>query len=95
MEGLEWLKERNLTPERLEKVHALQSIAQDLSVSLPQLAIGWCLKNIHVSTVILGASRVEQLEETLKSLEVVPQLNEHVMNNIETILDNKPVQPDY
>lgn len=95
MEGLEWLKERNLTPERLDKVHALHALANELGLSLTRLAIAWCLKNPHVSTVILGASREEQLRENLQSLEALPQLDSTVMERIEAILQNKPVLPDY
>jgi len=60
---------------------------------MPKLAIAWCLKNPHVSTVILGASRVEHLQETLNSLEVVPLLTPDVEERIENILGNKPELP--
>lgn len=95
MEGLEWLKERNLTAERLEKVRALQHLASEIGVNLPQLAIAWCAKNTNVTTVILGASRPEQLEETLKSLDVLSSLTPAIMERIDAIAGNKPVLPDY
>ena len=57
---------------------------------LPCLALAWCLKNPRVSTVIMGASRVEQLTDNLHALEVVPKLTAEVMARIEQILNNKP-----
>ena len=59
------------------------------------MAIAWCVKNKHVSTAILGASKVEQLKETLGSLEALPLLTPEVMEKIEIIVQNKPVQPLY
>jgi len=93
IEGLEWLKDRSLTPERLEKVRKISKIAAELNTSTPKLAIAWCLKNPNVSSVILGASKVKQLEETLSSLDVVPLLTDEVMAEIESVLDNKPEAP--
>ena len=93
MQGLEWLKERALTPERLEKARQLNELALSLGSSLPKLAIAWCLKNPNVSTVILGASKLHHLEETLSSLDVLPLLTSEVQEQIETILDNKPAAP--
>ena len=65
-------------------------MAADLGTNLPRLALAWCLKNPHVSTVITGASRVSQLTDNLQALEVVPKLTEEVIGRIETILDNQP-----
>ena len=69
-------------------------IAGDLGCSMAQLALAWCLKNPHVSTVITGASRAEQVVENMKALEVAPRLNEEIMQQIEEILDNKPKQEE-
>lgn len=90
---LTWLKDRSLTPERIEKVRKLDVVAKELGTSLPKLAIAWCAMNPNVSTVILGASRVEQLEETLGSLDVLPRLTPEIELKIEGILDNKPKKP--
>lgn len=95
MEGLEWLKDRNLTPERLEMVRNLLAIATDLGVSLPQMAIAWCARNPNVTTVILGASREEQLKETLESLNVQSSMTPEIMDRIDHIVGNKPQLPDY
>jgi voltage-dependent potassium channel beta subunit len=91
MEGLEWLKERTLNEERIKKVQLLEPVARKLNCSMAQLAIAWCLKNPNVSTVILGASKISQLEENIKSLEVVTRLDDAIMEEIENILQNKPV----
>jgi aryl-alcohol dehydrogenase-like predicted oxidoreductase len=95
MEGLEWLKERNLTPERIKAVLALTDLAKELGLSLPVMSLAWCLKNPNVSTVILGASKVAQLQENLKALDAQALLTEEVMSRIEAILDNKPAFPAY
>ena len=95
MEGLEWLKDLSLTEERLEKVRQLSKIANDLGTSMPKLAIAWCLANPNVSTVILGGSKVNHLEENIDALELVPQLTEEVLNRIEDVLANKPAHPPF
>ncbi len=93
IEGLEWLKERSLTVERLEKVRLLNALAKEIGTSLPKLAIAWCVKNPNVSTVILGASKVHHLEETLTSLNDLPKLTQDIITKIEEILGNKPTPP--
>jgi voltage-dependent potassium channel beta subunit len=96
IEGMEWLKERTLgEAQRIDKTALLYKLAADLGTSLPKLAIAWCVKNPNVSTAILGASKPEQLKETLDSLEVLPLLSEELMQRIEDILQNKPVLPQF
>lgn len=96
IEGMEWLKERTLGDStRLEKVKQLNELAKSIGTTLPKLSIAWTLKNPHVSTTILGASKVDQLKETLSSLEVVPLLTKEVMEQIDVILSNKPVLAQY
>jgi len=95
MDGLEWLKDRNLVEDRLDKVRQLTAFAQELGTTMPKLAIAWCLKNEQVSTAILGASKTTQLEETLTAIDDVEKLTEEVMTKIEEILDNTPVSPDF
>ncbi len=75
--GYEWLRQEVLGEgdERLRKVRALQPIAEELGTSLAQLAIAWCLLNPHVSTVMLGASKREQLAQNLDALELLPRLD--------------------
>ncbi|MBK6627022.1 MAG: aldo/keto reductase [Flavobacteriales bacterium] len=86
MAGLEWLKERELNQARLKKVEELKGIAQELGLSLPVFAIAWCLKNPRVSTVMLGASKVAQLEENLKAVEAQDLLTPEVMKRVEHLL---------
>jgi aryl-alcohol dehydrogenase-like predicted oxidoreductase len=95
LDGFAWLKERNLKPDHLDKVRRLNDLAQKLGTTLPKLAIAWCVQNPNVSTAILGASRPEQLQETLQSLEVLPLLTAKVNEQIERILRNKPVLPEF
>ncbi len=90
---LEWLKERVLHEEALAKVALLKELADGLGISVPRLAIAWVLKNPNVSTAILGASKVRQLKENLKAPDDVALLTDDVMEQIETIVDNKPVPP--
>lgn len=80
--GYEWLKEQ-ITPTRLEKVRKLGVLAQDLGLSLPHLALAWCAKNPNVSTVITGASRVEQVHDNFKALEALARLTPEVMKQID------------
>ena len=84
-----WLRqqfESNEVRRRLEKVKQLAKVAGDLGVTLPKLALAWCLKNPNVSTVITGASKPEQVRENMKAGEVVDQLDDGVMKRIESIL---------
>lgn len=95
MKELQWLKEKTLTEEKLNKVRALNKLALDLGTSLPKLAIAWCLNNKDVSTVILGASKPHHLEETLQSFELEDQFTPELTEQIEGILGNKPKHPPY
>jgi voltage-dependent potassium channel beta subunit len=93
----EWLKRNSGSEDevKLKKVDELIKVAKDLNISMPQLALAWCLKNPNVSTVLLGATKEEQLKENLKSLSAVPLLKDDVMQRIEGILQNKPPLPEY
>ena len=95
MAGLEWLKDRTLAADRMEKAEKLQQLANQLEIPLAKLSIAWCLKNPNVSTVILGASKVPQLQENLQVLEVLPLLTEDVLAEIEGIVANKPKPADF
>jgi len=94
-EGMEWLKERSLTEDRIVKTRELTKIANEIGTTMPKMAVAWCAKNPNVSTVILGASKSHHLEETLTSLDVVPLLTDEVMEKIEGVLENKPVHPAF
>ena len=79
--GYEWLKDR-FPQEVLSSVAALEPIARDLGGTPSQLAIAWCLRNPHVSTVITGASRLEQLQENMKALELLPKLTQQIWKKL-------------
>jgi voltage-dependent potassium channel beta subunit len=93
--GLEWLKDRNLTPERIAKVKSLKKIADDLGISLPKFALAWCLRNPNVSTVILGASKISQLTENFEALKVVHLFTPEIIEKIDSVMQNKPVIPEF
>lgn len=95
LEGFDWLKDQTLTEDRIAKVRKLGGIAADIGTDTTQMALAWCLKNPNVSTLILGASNVNQLKENLKSLEVVEKLDDEVMLRIEKVLGNKKEYPEY
>src|SRR5438128_2441761 len=84
-----WLRQQFESDEvrnSLTKVKELAKVAGDLGVTLPKLALAWCLKNPNVSTVLTGASKPEQVRENMKAGEVVEQLDDGVMKRIESIL---------
>jgi voltage-dependent potassium channel beta subunit len=91
--GYGWLKESVLDPGHLDRSRRLRAVAAELGISRPQLAIAWCLRNPNVSSVILGASRVEQLEEDLASLDKVGLLTPEIMQRIDDLLQNRPAPP--
>jgi aryl-alcohol dehydrogenase-like predicted oxidoreductase len=82
-----------LTPEALEKSRLLGEVAGGLGVSLAQLAIGWLLRLPQVTSVITGATRVEQLTENLRAAEVVGLLSQEVLQRIESIV-GPPTDPE-
>ena len=69
-----------------EAVGKLDAVAKDLGCSLAQLAIAWCARNPHVSTVITGASRASQVEENMKAAALVPKLTPEIMSRIAGII---------
>ena len=93
LKGYEWLRkylESDTTRQNIEKVKQITPIADGLGCSIAQLALAWCLKNLNVSSVITGASRPEHVSENIQSLDIVEKLTDEVMEQIETILDNRP-----
>lgn len=90
--GMEWLKSMVLgadAPKRFAAINELAAIAKELDTTLPRLALAWCARNPHVSTVILGATRPEQLTENFGALEIVPRLTPDLLRRIDSI--TKPV----
>ncbi len=91
-ESNEWLREFVLSEERIAKVKELATIASDLGISQAVLSVAWCLKNPNVSTVILGASKEGQLEETFTASEAADKLTPDVLEKIEQLAQNNPVK---
>jgi voltage-dependent potassium channel beta subunit len=85
LEGYEWLRSELTDETRSAKVRALKDLADGIGCSLAQLAIAWCAHNPHVSTVITGASRPEQVTENMASLEVLERLDEETIVRIDEI----------
>ncbi|MEQ8521854.1 MAG: aldo/keto reductase, partial [Vicingaceae bacterium] len=95
IEGMEWLKDRTLAEQNIQKTRELTALAKELKMSMAQMALIWCTKNPNVSTVILGASKTSQLKENLESLDMLDKLDEAIIQRIEGILQNAPVQPPF
>src|SRR5688572_8919962 len=94
LKNYKWLEERMTDKARLAKVAALEPIAKDLGCTMSQLALAWCLKNPFVSTVITGASRVEQVHENMKASEISPKITQEIMDKIDTIFEIKKEEDD-
>ena len=83
--NMAWLKDQLVEPQRNAAVAQLEGIAKELGCSVAQLAIAWCNRNPRVSTVILGASRIEQLQHNLGALAATPKLTPEVLARIDAI----------
>lgn len=84
--NLDWLRRAWLEDEaKQERCRRLNELAQSRGLSLTHLSLAWCLKNPHVSTVILGASRPSQLEDNLQALDLLPQLDDDLMQAIDAV----------
>ncbi|VUD46296.1 L-glyceraldehyde 3-phosphate reductase [Thalassocella blandensis] len=95
--GYEWLRDLWSNEDgiqKLEKVKQLTALANNIGISPTHLSLAWCLTNPNVSTVILGASRLSQLEDNLKAMDALEKLTPEVLEKIETIVDNKPAGPE-
>lgn len=95
IEGFDWLKDRWMKDNILEKIKQLSSLSNELGISVAQLSIAWCIKNPDVTTAILGASKKEQLLENLKALEARDKITAEVIKKIEDIVQTKPVLPEF
>jgi voltage-dependent potassium channel beta subunit len=93
LQGYEWLRE-GFEDENaklsIQKVRQLTPIAENLGMTMAQMAIAWCLKNPNVSTVITGASKPSQVTENMHVIDIGDKLTPDVMDQIELILANKP-----
>lgn len=85
VKGLDWLQKDLTDAERLARVSALEPVARSIGASLAQLSLAWCLQNPFVSTVITGASRIEQVHENMKALDFVDRFTPELMDEIDRI----------
>jgi aryl-alcohol dehydrogenase-like predicted oxidoreductase len=83
--GYEWLRDLLTNPKRNDIVRELAAIAEGIDVSTAQLAIAWCASNPHVTSVILGASSVDQVTENLGALDALERLTPEVSESIELL----------
>ena len=81
--GYEWLRPRLLDPGSTDKVKRVKAVADRLGVPMAQLAIAWCAANPHVSTVITGASRPEQVTQNFGAIDALPLLTPEVMAELD------------
>lgn len=86
LQGYGWLRDRLTSASANERVQRLGEFARKLDCSMAQLAVAWCAANPNVSTVILGASRISQLQENLGALEVLDALDEELLGRIDEAL---------
>lgn len=78
---------------KIAKVRKLTEIAEKIGGTATQLSLAWCVKNPHVSTVILGATKPSQIEDNCKAMQLLEKMTPEIMEEIEKILDNKPAPP--
>jgi voltage-dependent potassium channel beta subunit len=83
--GYEWLQGMLKDPKRNEQVKQLRDMAEGFGCSLAQLSLAWCAANEHVSTVITGASRPEQVVDNFGALDVLPKLTPEVLKEMRDI----------
>jgi voltage-dependent potassium channel beta subunit len=96
LSGYEWLRKQwsgDRGEAQFAKIRALTALADELGISMTHLSLAWCLKNPRVSTVILGASRLEQLVENLHALDAMDCLTAEILKRIDDMLGNKPPAP--
>ncbi len=86
LKGYSWLRDKLTDKDNRAKVQKLGKIAEELDCTLAQFSIAWCAKNPNVSAVITGASRVEQVRENMKALDVLPKLTEDVMKRVDEVV---------
>ena len=87
LEGYDWLQGQLTDADSLAKVAALEPIAREMGASLAQFSLAWCLQNPHVSSVLTGASRVEQLHENMKAIKFIDSFTPDVMAVIDRVFE--------
>ena len=85
LDGYDWLEDHLTDQEKLAKVEALKPLAEEMGASLAQFSLAWCLQNPCVSSVITGASRVEQVHENMKAMQFVDKFTPEIMAQVDEI----------
>jgi voltage-dependent potassium channel beta subunit len=85
LEGYDWLADQLRDRDKLAAVAALQPIARSMGATLAQFSLAWCLQNPHVSSVITGASRIEQVHENMKAADFVDRFTPEIMARIDAV----------
>ncbi len=88
LSDFDWMKKRVQDEKKLAVTRQLTDVADDLGVSLAQMSLAWVLKNPNVSTVITGASKLSQIEENMKAIEIKDKLTDDVMDRIAEIVQD-------
>jgi voltage-dependent potassium channel beta subunit len=94
LKGYDWLQKRMTDEDRLSKVRGLAPIAQEVGCTLAQLSLAWVLMNPHVSTVITGASKPDQIRENMQAIDVKKMLTPDIMARIDQVFGNKPEEDE-
>lgn len=89
MKDLAWVSDL-VTPARIERVRELTDLAADLGGTMAQLALAWCLRRKEISSVIIGATRPEQLDENLAASDLTDKLTDEILSKIDQIMGNAP-----
>ena len=85
LEGFDWLHDQLTNADRLAKASALEPLAKDMGATLAQFSLAWCLQNPRISSVLTGASRVEQVRENIQAINFVDRFSPDVMQEIDRI----------
>lgn len=93
MENMSWLQD-HITESKIERVKKLETLSQELGITVSQLAIAWLLRRKEVSSVITGATKLWQLEQNIEARDAVEKLDNEILEKIEDILDNDPASHD-
>jgi aryl-alcohol dehydrogenase-like predicted oxidoreductase len=93
LENMAWIKDR-ITEDKIEKVRQIGTVASELDITTAQLAIAWLLRRKEVSTVITGATKMEQLNDNVAAGNAVGKLSNEALERIEAILQNDPAAED-
>ena len=78
---IETMREKGM----LAKVDAVVRLAQELGCTPTQLALAYCLKNPQVSSLLFGATKISQVHENLKTLELLPRVDDRVMRELRNL----------